>query len=829
MSKPRQYNPKYLYFSDRITAAMDGIFDHPLTIVEAPMGYGKTTAVREYLNNAGVSILWQRVYDSSTSNFWYGFSRLFSGLDDDRTQSLLCLGFPNDIISAREALKLIEDIELPVKTVLVIDDYHLIDSPAVNSFIDLLVENEIDNLHIVLAARYTTFQKLAELELKGYLHHVGKETLKLMPQEITGYYQACGINLKSNEADRLYAVTEGWISALYLFMLEYIAEGSYTPAKSIYTLIEKAVFRPLSDEIKELVITMCIFESFTHEQAVHMWRKENTGRLLDEVTSKNAFVKYDDRLKTYHMHKIFTGFLLEELERKNARYKQDLYQKAGYWYLKNGDYIAARHYFYRSGDFDSVMLALEEDRTNSFTNENKEILKRHMADCPGEVKSRHPYALLKYLMHLFVHNEGELFSKVCREFHDNVATNASLGDDTRNRLLGELEFMLSFPAYNDLKKMTAHHQKAWQLMKQSTSIMNNKANWTFGCPSVLYMIYRESGKLEEQVEELKNAMSIYYLLNDGQGMGAEYVMEAERCFNLGDFDNAEISVHKALYKAQSKMQDSIILCAVYLQIRLAFMRGDFTQMFELLHKMREDMTTKKQYHFLHTVEICEGSIYSNLNQKHEIPARLVDVDITNLHLRFPAWGAFNIMYGRVLLINGEYFKLIGLSDYFITIASVFPNLLGHVYTYIYAAAANRKVFRDDEALANLRQALEIAMPDKMYMPFVENCDYIEPLLEKLAGEGRCQEDIARILELYKTYRKHQEQIIRKHFTADKPRLTEREMEIARLAAEGITNAEIGKRLYISTNTVKMALKSIYAKLSINSRSLLKQHLYDLDS
>ena len=55
---------------------------------------------------------------------------------------------------------------------------------------------------------------------------------------------------------------------------------------------------------------------------------------------------------------------------------------------------------------------LEEDRTNSFTDENKEILKEHMAECPPEVKARHPYALLKYMMHLFVHNEGELFAEV---------------------------------------------------------------------------------------------------------------------------------------------------------------------------------------------------------------------------------------------------------------------------------------------------------------------------------------------------------------------------------------------------------------------------------
>ncbi len=336
MSTAKRYNTKSLYFSERITAAMDEIFDHRITIVEAPMGYGKTTAVREYLNQTEANVLWQRVYDNSISSFWRGFGRLFAELDDDRSQSLVQLGFPDDGISMQEALKLIEELELPVKTVLVIDDYHLIDSLVVNSFIELLVENEVENLHIVLTARYTKFQRLEELALKGYLLHITKEMLELRPEEIAGYYKACGINLKEIEADELYSVTEGWISALYLFMLELITEGNYTPAKNIYKILEKAVYSLLSEEIKEFMLTMCIFNSFTQEQAVHMWGQENTGEFLNEITNKNAFVKYDNRTNAYQMHNIFTGFLQEVLARKAASYKQNLYQKAAQWYLKTG-------------------------------------------------------------------------------------------------------------------------------------------------------------------------------------------------------------------------------------------------------------------------------------------------------------------------------------------------------------------------------------------------------------------------------------------------------------------------------------------------------------
>lgn len=186
------------------------------------------------------------------------------------------------------------------------------------------------------------------------------------------------------------------------------------------------------------------------------------------------------------------------------------------------------------------------------------------------------------------------------------------------------------------------------------------------------------------------------------------------------------------------------------------------------------------------------------------------------------------MYGRVLLIRGEYLKLIGSAEHFISISSVFSNLLGYIYTYIYLAAAYRKIFREEEALSNLKKALEIAMPDTQYMLFAENCDFIEPLLKKIAAEGSFREDIAKILALYQIFKSSKEQMIRDYFAKEKPSLTERELEIARLAASGITNSEIGKQLFISANTVKMAMKSIYTKLSINNRTHLQQYLNDLE-
>ena len=826
MTTVKRYNTKKLYFPERITVVLGEIFDYPLAAVEAPMGYGKTTAVREYLNKSTAQVLWQMVYDNSLSNFWQAFSNLFSQVDNDCGQSLLFLGFPTDSVSLQEALRIITKTKLSGRTVLVIDDYHLLATPAVDRFIEFLALNRIANLHIVLIARFIELQRREELLLKGYLHYITQETFELTPQEITGYYKTCGIALKGCEADELYAVTKGWISALYLLLPEFIATGRCVPENCTYKLIEQAVYTPLAAEMQEFLLTLCIFDSFTLEQAVHMWGKDNTGELLAELIGKNVFVKYDTRNKTYYPHSIFTGFLREVLVRKALHYRHDLYRKAAHWHLHNGEYLMARRYFYECGDFDSLLVTLEADKSDCYGSAamNTELLKKYLAECPREVKARHHYAMLTYALQLFVHNERMLFSEICSEFIRNLHTDESLDDAARESLAGEAELLLSFTAYNDLKKMAAHHRAAWDLLGRASSIYYTGTNWTFGSYSVLYLYYREGGKLEETVRDLRDSLPCYARLTNGHGSGAEYVMEAEKCFNAGDFINAEIVLHKALYYARAQMQTGIIICALFLRLRLAIAQGDSAGIAECLRQLRTDTSSELRHIFLHTVELCEGYLYALLKQIDKIPQWITEGRVNDSCLLFPAFGAFNIVYGRVLLVRGEYLKLIGSAEYFFDTAAIFPNLLGHIYTYIYLAAANKRVCREAEAQSDLKQALDIAMADKLYMPFVENCDYIKPLLKQLAESGFHREDISKILALCSGRQKTVARIVRNYCSKGTRNLTRREQEIACLAAKGMNNREIGERLFISENTVKTQLKSVFEKLGISSRVLLKQRL-----
>jgi len=448
------------------------------------------------------------------------------------------------------------------------------------------------------------------------------------------------------------------------------------------------------------------------------------------------------------------------------------------------------------------------------------MLRKYFDDCPMEDKTKHPYAVLIYARRMYVFNEISLFKKNCKVFmkiYQNIETEDT---DYKNRLLGEYELLMSFTEYNDIEKMSEYYKRAYQLLKEPSLILDNQSSWTYGAPSVLYLFYRKSGELLKEVQILRDVMPGYYQITDNHGKGTEEIMSAELFYNMGDFQNAEIAMHKA-YQAAAETSD-IMLCTVFLNIKLSFMRGDFADILKLLDNLHDNIFESKWHMLIHTIDICEAYIFSCLHMNEKAAPWVKSGEFKNTRLLYPSLSYLNIVYGKVLLMDGEYIKLLGRAEQFLSMACVYPNLLAQIYTHIYIAAASAQVLKVDAAVTALKQALCIATPDKVYMPFVENGDAIKPLLEKLQEQNMYSDDIIKILVLYEQYHKAAEHMIKEISTQGKAALTERENEIAYLAAQGLSNKEIGKRLYISENTVKTQLKSVFKKLSINSRALLKE-------
>ena len=731
------------------------------------------------------------------------------------------LGVPTNSTFVETAVELFESMEFPDKSVMVLDDYHLLSSEIVDQFLECLVRNAPVNLQIVIISRSMFGQNTIELARNGYCHLIDKGQFAFTQDEIIEYYRLCGICLKPTEAAELYNYTEGWISALYLSMLSFLREGRIEHQVSLHELIEKVVYRQCVTDVKEFLLTICIFDSFTLEQARVMWPNQNVEAIINYLIANNALIKYDNFNKTYQMHNIFTSYLREILDQQDEKQRQGVWLLAGKWYASINDHIHAMECFYNANDFNSLLTILEVDKGHSIKNEQKERVIRYFHDCPPQIKKMHPWAGLIYAVYLFVFNERERFTFQCAEIAGYIEQLTQDDQQTKKQLAGEFELLLSFSQYNCIAGMTKHQQRAADLLNGFSQFIDKRASWTFGSPSVLYMYYRESGQLENEVNETAEAMPHYYRLTNGHGYGTEHVMQAERYYHIGDFKSAEIAANKAMIAAQSQDQTSIVLCALFLQMRLEIVRGNLSVVVNSLLQTREELKRRQLYSYIHTLDLCEGFVYACLDRSGKIPAWIVQGDVKDSSLYFATYAFFNIIWGKALLLDGQYLKLIGISGQFFGIADAFPNLLGHVYTHIYLAAAQYKLKRYAEAQESLVQAVNIASPDRLFMPFVENGEHILALLVTMRKDEQHTEFIENVRNLYAAVVKNLVAMRSEEENSDPLFvLTARELEIAGLVAAGMSNRLIADTLYVEAVTVKKTLQNAYAKLGISSRTIL---------
>ena len=823
MVNNKRPNSRSLFFSDRLTEVLNQIPQVPLTVLEAPMGYGKTTAIQAYVARTGAKALWTTVGENSAARFWEDFCGVFAELDRECARKLAEFGLPADGKSRREVGDLIANRQDADPVLFVIDDYHLLDGSDVHELIGSLVRQRIPGFHIVIATRMVSLDLLAELTLKGLAQHITQSFFELSPSEIVKYYQRCGVRLKVSEAELLHSFTEGWISALYLCLLGFLQEGRFEKPANLQELLAKTVYRPLTDELKDFLVCVSVFDSFSLPQARFMWQHDNAASLLKLLVAQNAFIRCDSRRQTYQLHNIFAGYLREQFGTLPAEKQRDTWLAAGEWHLTVADYPAAMQCFHQAGHYDRLLSALELDKGNSINAENQATILGYFTECPVEVRQTHLGAGLVYARELLISGEFELFAAHCGDLEQGIGRIADR--PTRNRLAGELELVYMIAKYNDIAAMSGHVHRAAGLLAEPSGLCDPDTPWTFGSPSILYMFYRESGALAWETQELAAAMPLYCKLTAGHGLGADSIMQAEWHYYRGDFDNAEIVGHKAFREAELGRQTGNVICALFLQSRLAMARGDLARVLHWLDEIRLAARTGRQPLYQHTAELCEGFVFGQLRQTDRIAPWLGAGDFSASRFGQPVQACFAMIFSRILLITGQERKLLGLADYLLETAVAGSNRISEIYIAIHLAAANERLLRRHEALSLTKRALVMALPDGVVMPFVENADYVMPLIEELGRVPEFHDVAARILDLSRRYRQAGIALsAAMDGGSSNSDLTAREREIALLAADGLTNREIGAGLNISENTVKTLLKRIFEKIGVNSRALLKERL-----
>lgn len=343
--------------------------------------------------------------------------------------------------------------------------------------------------------------------------------------------------------------------------------------------------------------------------------------------------------------------------------------------------------------------------------------------------------------------------------------------------------------------------------------MDRENEFTLGSPHLLYVYFRDKGTFGEISQYAIDRLITYASFANGSGTGADYLIPAEYALETGDWEAAELNSFKAIYKAGTKEQSSIIICANFTLIRLYILQGKVFEAVEMLKQLEKDISEVNSSIYNTTIDMCRGYIYSCLAQPEKIPSWLQMGDMAAANF-FYQGVAFNyIVYGKAVMLSKNYIALEILSESFKEHFSIFSNRLGFIHNQIFDAVAKYNLYGLKEGTASLKKALEMGEADNIIMPFVEDASAIMGMLQAILQSDSENEYIRKVMLFSQRYLEGL-----KSCQLSKVKLSQREIEILSLTADGLKREEIAARLHLSPGTVKTHLQNIYQKLDVSGKT-----------
>lgn len=361
----RKQNLNGLYISPRLRDSLTPIGRCALTTVVAPMGYGKTTAIRWYLaeqvkEDPAVQTIRVSIYSDNVPIFWKSVQKAFAFAGLTFLEQYPC---PDDTASAS---LLVDDLCLtltgPTSYYIFIDDFHLMTDGRIVDFFCILANRLPENVHVIVASRDRFLPRGEVVRLGGKLHQITAEHLRLNHRELATYAHRCGIPLQEADIAALLHSSEGWFSAVYLNLC-FLAEQGTLPDKQsdIYEMFFNALIDPLSPQRQEFLAVMGLADEFSAEMARFITEDPETNQTLAALTEQNAFVTRLSDGVTFRFHHMMKACAERAFAQLDIS-KQNAYRsRYGDWYQAHQQYLYALDAYQACGNYDAALQVIQAD------------------------------------------------------------------------------------------------------------------------------------------------------------------------------------------------------------------------------------------------------------------------------------------------------------------------------------------------------------------------------------------------------------------------------------------------------------------------------------
>ncbi len=357
----------------RIAATLARAVDVPLTIVRAPAGYGKTTAVADHLAHAGLPYAWYHLGDTDTDprsyllHLVHALRTLHPGAGEAALQALQVAERSPRLLA--QAVDLLSDELLDLvasDTILLLDDYDRVNTAEINAITERLVETMPPALHVVITARTTpSLRSRSRWRASGELLELSRDDLAFTPAETMSLFAARAPQPISEEAAQaIVAETEGWPIALQMLSdsmgatradsLGQLLQHMPGPADLLFDYLADEVFLRQPPVTRQFLGESAILRRLDSEVCDAVLGTDDSAETLRALEQRSLFVAYDG---SYRYHNLFRDFLLRRAGVSPAR-QATLHQRAAAYHAAQGDEEEAVHHLLMAGDYDAAAAVL---------------------------------------------------------------------------------------------------------------------------------------------------------------------------------------------------------------------------------------------------------------------------------------------------------------------------------------------------------------------------------------------------------------------------------------------------------------------------------------
>ena len=848
----------------RLLERLNAALHVKLALVVAPAGFGKSTLLGQWsrtLREQRVPCAWLSLdgNDSDPNQFlaYVAVALSHAGIDIGELEVGARNGFSNSAthLVRNRLVKLLSTMATPC--VLVLDDYHLVDSTAIDRILKELLRDAPSSFSLVINSRKTTLLDSATLVASGEAIEIGAELLRLTRPET---FSALGPRISATDAEEIYRQTEGWPVAVQLARVQKQTQADIPLRNAssrglIANYLTDQVLSSLHEESRGFLLDVAALDRFNPDLANAVREREDSGRLLVGLDSLSALlVPLDYEEDWYRLHHLFGDCLREVLRRNDPHRLRRILQAASAWHAGRGRTTEAVKYAARAEDWaECERLVLQAGGWKIILREGIGVLRSIFRCIPAEVVANSPRLLIaRAYLHCKDGEQGE-----ARTLLDAASALGTAGDRSAERDKVAVGAILN--AYEDSETwVRAADLSTEQVPREDLDPFEAGA---LASEEVLFHFAR--GNFPRAERSLKSAFT--HLRRSGSVLALNYcyLHAGVAAIHRGDLDVAAANIARALEMAKSNFgaDSGLKHLALVLDYALRVWRGDATAAnFEdfsatLSHVEAHDGWTNIYMLGLdaafHLAEQCglyeaTGSLatrYQELARRRNLDrletfARVLAARAA-AHAGHEAEAALQFgLIGEWLSRNSPLEQPWVWQTYFLGVAyegagpgpiteRIEQRLLGaieyartmsadshRVRLLVSLAAYHRRAGSPHDAKCALLDAVRVAYPQTMLGPFL--CDPATvDAVRQLRRDLRTDEGEL-LSTAFMTKALSHASMLRPN--AVQSLLSDREQEVLDQLAHGKTNKEIAGQLELTENTVKFHLKNLFSKLGVHRRT-----------